>query len=215
MPGDLLNPTQRQCLEALSRDGQTDTLRRCAQIVLLYDDGQPTRQVAQAVGRSRGRVRYWYRQFRDRGMTMFPAVPPVAMSAAADSTSASIPPARQTSSVPEPLAPAQQPEVPSPPALLDSLKNVRAPGVQPDDLLAEAGRKVLRYHFTAMLRHEAGTRLGEDSEALHDMRVATRRMRAAFEVFGEVFRPKVLKTHVKRLRTAGRTLGRVRDLDVS
>jgi CHAD domain-containing protein len=87
--------------------------------------------------------------------------------------------------------------------------------VQPEDALAEAGRKVLRYHFTAMLRHEAGTRLGEDIEALHDMRVATRRMRAAFEVFGEVFKPKVLKSHLKRLRTAGRTLGRVRDLDVS
>jgi hypothetical protein len=140
MPGALLNPTQRQYLEALHRDGQADTLRRCAQIVLLYDDGQPTRQVAQAVGRSRGRVRYWHRQFRDRGMAMFPALPPVTMSAATHSTRASMPLPRQTSSVPEPLAPAPQPDIPPPPALLDFLKDVRAPGVQPEDALAEAGR---------------------------------------------------------------------------
>ena len=215
MPGNLLNPTQRQCLEALSRDGQVDTLRRLAQIVLLYDDGQPTRQVAQAVGRSPGRVRYWHRQFRDRGMAMFPAVPPEALSAAAHSTSTSKPRTRQTSAVPAPLVPAQPPETLSTPALLDFLKDVRAPGVQPEDAIAEAGRKVLRYHFATMLRHEAGTRRGKNIEALHDMRVATRRLRAAFEVFGEVFKPKVLKTHLKRLRTAGRTLGRVRDLDVS
>jgi CHAD domain-containing protein len=125
-----------------------------------------------------------------------------------------MPLALQTSGVPEPLAPVQPPDIPSSPALLDFLKDVQAPDVQPEDALAEAGRKVLRYHFTAMLRHEAGTRRGEDREALHDMRVATRRLRAAFEVFGAVFKPKVLKTHLKRLRTAGRSLGRVRDLDV-
>jgi hypothetical protein len=42
MPGNLLQPEQRQCLEALRRDGQEDTLRRRAQILLSYDDGQPT-----------------------------------------------------------------------------------------------------------------------------------------------------------------------------
>ena len=37
-----------------------------------------------------------------------------------------------------------------------------------------------------MLAHEAGTRLGEDIESLHQMRVATRRMRAALSLFGTV-----------------------------
>ena len=83
-----------------------------------------------------------------------------------------------------------------------------------DDSLAEAGRKVMLYHFAQMLAHEAGTRLGEDIEELHDMRVATRRMRAAFEVFGEAFEPKVLKTQLKGLRATGRALGHPRDMDV-
>lgn len=87
-------------------------------------------------------------------------------------------------------------------------------GVQPDDPLSEAGRKVLLYHFAEMLRHEDGTRLGEDIEELHDMRVATRRMRAAFEVFESAFDAKAIKPHLRGLRATGRALGRVRDLDV-
>lgn len=87
-------------------------------------------------------------------------------------------------------------------------------GIVPADDLAEAGRKVMRYHFAEMLRHEAGTRQGVDIEALHDMRVATRRMRAAFEVFSEAFDPGALKLHLKGLRATGRALGQVRDLDV-
>jgi CHAD domain-containing protein len=46
------------------------------------------------------------------------------------------------------------------------------------------------------------------------MRVATRRMRAAFEVFRPFFKPKAVKNHLKGLRATGRALGRVRDLDV-
>jgi CHAD domain-containing protein len=91
---------------------------------------------------------------------------------------------------------------------------MEAAGIQPQDPLAEAGRKVMRYHFAQMLEHEEGTRLGEDIEALHDMRVATRRLRAAFEVFADAFEPGVLKPHLKGLRATGRSLGQVRDLDV-
>jgi CHAD domain-containing protein len=87
-------------------------------------------------------------------------------------------------------------------------------GMNPDDSYAEAGRKVMLYHFAEMLRNEPGTRLGEDIEALHDMRVATRRLRAAFEVFAPAFDPEALKPHLRGLRNTGRTLGRVRDLDV-
>ncbi|MCC7129324.1 MAG: hypothetical protein B6D39_01760 [Anaerolineae bacterium UTCFX2] len=87
-------------------------------------------------------------------------------------------------------------------------------GILRGEPLSEAGRKVMRYHFAQMLRHEAGTRLGEDIEALHDMRVATRRMRAAFEVFGQAFEKRALKPHLNGLRATGRALGAVRDLDV-
>jgi len=91
---------------------------------------------------------------------------------------------------------------------------MKRPGVEATDPLAEAARKVMRFHFAEMLRNEEGTRLGEDIEALHDMRVATRRLRAAFEVFGSAFEPGMLKPHLKGLRLTGRSLGTVRDLDV-
>ena len=97
---------------------------------------------------------------------------------------------------------------------LESLLLKKNPGVNPDDSLSEAGRKVMGYHFAQMVRHEAGTRKGEDIEELHDMRVATRRMRASFEVFSSAFESKAVKTHLKGLRATGRALGRVRDLDV-
>jgi CHAD domain-containing protein len=56
--------------------------------------------------------------------------------------------------------------------------------------------------------------LGKDIEELHDMRVATRRMRTAFDLFGQAFDPKVMKHYLKGLRSVGRVLGDVRDLDV-
>lgn len=92
--------------------------------------------------------------------------------------------------------------------------NEVGPGVQADDHMAEAVRKILRYHFAIMLAHEAGTRSGEDIEDLHDMRVATRRMRSALRLFGSYFQPKAIRRFQKDLRKAGRALGRVRDLDV-
>jgi CHAD domain-containing protein len=93
-------------------------------------------------------------------------------------------------------------------------KKLKSPGVLPDDAMSEAGRKVLRFHFERMLAHEPGTRLGEDIEELHDMRVASRRMRSAFGVFSPYFDPDALQPFLKGLRRTGRALGGVRDLDV-
>jgi triphosphatase len=89
-----------------------------------------------------------------------------------------------------------------------------SPGVKADDHLGEAGRKVLRMHLARMLHFEAGARLGEDAEELHKMRVATRRMRAAWRVFDGAYRPKVQRRYVKELRAIAGALGEVRDIDV-
>jgi CHAD domain-containing protein len=89
-----------------------------------------------------------------------------------------------------------------------------SPGVRVDDSLAEAGRKVLRMHLARMLAFEAGTRSGEDIEDLHKMRVATRRMRAAWRVFDGAYRPKLQRRYVAELRTIAGALGEVRDIDV-
>lgn len=87
-------------------------------------------------------------------------------------------------------------------------------GIIPAENLSEAGRKVMRFQFAFLLANEQGTRLGEDIEALHDMRVSTRRLRAAFDVFGEAYESSTLKPYLKGLRATGRALGDVRDIDV-
>ncbi|OQY19122.1 MAG: hypothetical protein B6I34_09910, partial [Anaerolineaceae bacterium 4572_32.1] len=98
------------------------------------------------------------------------------------------------------------------PSAPDSLAD--NPGLQADDSMAEAARKTFSFHFQRMLYHEPGTRLGQDIEELHDMRVATRRMRAALRVFENYLDMKQMSPFIKGLRHTGRILGAVRDLDV-
>jgi CHAD domain-containing protein/DNA-directed RNA polymerase specialized sigma24 family protein len=88
------------------------------------------------------------------------------------------------------------------------------PPMLPDEAMSEAGRKAMYTHFLKMLANEPGTRLGEDIEFLHDMRVSTRRMRAAYRIFADYYDPKVLAPFNKGLRRTGAMLGAVRDLDV-
>jgi CHAD domain-containing protein len=65
-----------------------------------------------------------------------------------------------------------------------------------------------------MLAKEEGTREGREIEDLHQMRVATRRMRAAWRVFGDAYRPEKTRKMRVRLREIASDLGAVRDLDV-
>ncbi len=90
----------------------------------------------------------------------------------------------------------------------------KRPDILPSDTMTEAAAKTLKFHLAKMLEHEEGTRLGEDPEELHDMRVSTRRMRMALRVFSDYLDPDVLRPVLKGLRRTGRTLGAVRDLDV-
>lgn len=85
--------------------------------------------------------------------------------------------------------------------------------IHADLTIGELAFAVLREQLIAVLQNEAGTRLGRDIEALHDMRVAARRMRAAFSTFREYLSPtaRAIESEVKWLQ---QTLGPVRDLDV-
>jgi CHAD domain-containing protein len=96
----------------------------------------------------------------------------------------------------------------------DQLVVGKTPGVTADDHVAEACRKVLRFHLARMIVREAGVRSGADLEDVHAMRVATRRQRAAWRVFGAAFRPGRTKRHRAELRDVAARLGAVRDLDV-
>ena len=78
---------------------------------------------------------------------------------------------------------------------------------------AEVAFAVLRRHFAAMLANEPGVRLGEDPEDLHDMRVATRRLRATLKLYAD-YLPKRAGRFERDLHWVAGSLGEVRDLDV-
>lgn len=80
--------------------------------------------------------------------------------------------------------------------------------------MQNAGLKVLRLQYGKMLAQQAGVQAGDDIEAVHDMRVAMRRMRVALRVFKPYFPKSSLKRYGKRVKAVGRVLGPIRDIDV-
>jgi triphosphatase len=82
------------------------------------------------------------------------------------------------------------------------------------DSVAQAARKVIARHLRRLQQNDPGTRLGEDPEALHDMRVAVRRLRAALRVFEPAFAVRACTRLRDELRWLGGQLGTVRDVDV-
>jgi CHAD domain-containing protein len=115
---------------------------------------------------------------------------------------------------PKAAAEAAEPEAPAASETPTGRAIPELPPLQTDDPMAEAGRKVMFTHFMKMLANEAGTREGADIEFLHDMRVSTRRLRAAFLIFEPFYEEEAIGQFNKDMRRAGRTLGAVRDLDV-
>jgi CHAD domain-containing protein len=81
------------------------------------------------------------------------------------------------------------------------------------DTIGEVGLAVLRRQFAAFLAKEPGTRIGDDIEELHGMRVASRRLRAALALFAEVLPAGAVRLRPE-LAWIGQTIGAVRDLDV-
>ena len=76
----------------------------------------------------------------------------------------------------------------------------------------------LRAHIRAqaerVLAHDPGTRLGTDTEELHQMRVATRRLRAFFRAGRDLLDPAWAEPVRLELKWLGGELGAVRDQDV-
>ncbi len=85
--------------------------------------------------------------------------------------------------------------------------------IDADSTMGELAFAVLRRQLAILRDKEPGTRLGEDPEELHDMRVATRRLRAALALFSGVL-PVRAQVFREELGWLGRLLGEVRDLDV-
>jgi CHAD domain-containing protein len=183
-----------------------DMYGRRARALLALDAGHTQAEASKHAGLSERRVRYWLAAFRKQGLGIFP-VHVLAESTPAPPLSRPEPP---TQLQPRPKVARRSKSQAKPKAL----KPPDKPGLEASDSMAEAARKTLYFHFQRMLYHEPGTRTGEDIEELHDMRVATRRMRAALRVFGNYLNTKQMAPFAKGLKRTGRTLGAMRDLDV-
>jgi CHAD domain-containing protein len=86
-------------------------------------------------------------------------------------------------------------------------------GISESSTMGELAYAVLRRQVAVLRDKEPGTRIGEDPEELHDMRVASRRLRAALALFAEVL-PVRAQVFREELGWLGGVLGAVRDLDV-
>jgi len=205
--GLLLNEQERELLEKYSNTVSGIQQRR-AHLILLYDDGLLTHQAAEQAGFSRSQARFWKHQFLLEGLLIFPEL--VDRNPVKEASSVTLDLPQEADGKAESQKPADNFTV----VELSFPEPVKRPGILASDSLAEAGRKTWFYLFAEMLQKENPTRSGENIEDLHDMRVATRRMRSAFDVFEEAFKPKTIKRHLKGLRAVGHALGRVRDMDV-
>lgn len=203
-----LSADEKQILVELSRSGPELLIHR-ARLILAYAEGKPTLQASREAGISRGRARFWKRQFLARRMEIFHQEIPEGRGGdeLTDLGLSSQDLQVEISQIDTEDRSLIRNEVPYP-------TRRETIGIIPDDTLAEAGKKVWLYYFAEMLSHEQGTLLGTQIEELHDMRVATRRLRTAFDIFGPAFNPKSIKRHLKGLHTIGRVLGKVRDMDV-
>ncbi|MBV7339074.1 CHAD domain-containing protein [Chloroflexi bacterium TSY] len=97
----------------------------------------------------------------------------------------------------------------------DAKQPAKTRGIQITTHIAEAYRLIWREQFTQMLLTESGVRRDDDIEHVHEMRVAIRRMRAAYLLFGRFFTAETINPLVKNLRRTAKALGHVRDLDVA
>jgi CHAD domain-containing protein len=210
----LLTPAERAVCRELAR--RQDLHGRRARALLAVDAGQTQEEAGRQAGMSERRVRYWQSAFRQDRLKIFPA----RVLARVQATPEAHKNDRRT--IPSPPVPVRAVEttaesVITVPAVLPGKMAVPIlfrERLTPDDTMAQAARKTLALHFGRMTQHEAGVRQGGEIESVHDMRVATRRMRAALRVFSEFLEADRAGALARDLRRVGRLLGGVRDMDV-
>jgi CHAD domain-containing protein len=88
------------------------------------------------------------------------------------------------------------------------------PGFDCEEAFAAAAARVVRVRAGEVFDHAGGVLDTDEIEHLHDMRVATRRLRAALEVFEPCFPRKRFRKALKRVKSLADALGERRDADV-
>ena len=93
-------------------------------------------------------------------------------------------------------------------------KTYEIDGITPEMPLTACAQHIIVTRFREMMAYKTEASDLTDMEFVHDMRVASRRLRAAMDSFRDCFEKKQFKTHYKQVKTITRTMGAVRDLDV-
>jgi CHAD domain-containing protein len=89
------------------------------------------------------------------------------------------------------------------------------PGLDCDESFSLAAVRVVEARCVEVFAHSGAVLALDDIEPGHDMRVATRRLRAALEMFRPCFPKRAYKRALKPLKALADALGERRDRDVS
>jgi CHAD domain-containing protein len=86
--------------------------------------------------------------------------------------------------------------------------------VTPDEPYRRAGARIVRVRARELFEHADGVLDTRDIERVHDMRVASRRLRAVLEIFAPCFPPSEFRGVLKDVKQLADALGERRDPDV-
>ena len=89
------------------------------------------------------------------------------------------------------------------------------PDLSPNDSYAEAAAKIVAVRGAELTEHAQGVLDTGDIERVHDMRVSTRRLRAALEIFEPCFPAKAHQEALREVKRLADSLGERRDRDVA
>jgi CHAD domain-containing protein len=89
------------------------------------------------------------------------------------------------------------------------------PDLTEEDTYGEAAAKIVAVRTDELTEHARGVLDTGDIERVHDMRVATRRLRAALEVFEPCFPGKPYRQALREVKRLADGLGERRDRDVA
>ena len=196
----VLPPGDARVLRAIA-DRDDGVFSRRARAILRWIEEPDAERAAAACGLRPGQVRFWVRAFERSGLGAFPPglLPPEDGETVAPAAT----PGAAADAIPAPAAPAMRP----------STRHAKRLRIRADDPVIEILGRIVAVQRGRLKRLEAGACAG-DEEAVHDMRVAIRRLRAILRIGRPYLKRKALRRLRRGLRTAARTLGAVRDLDV-
>lgn len=91
---------------------------------------------------------------------------------------------------------------------------IKIDNISPEKPLNVCARRIIIGYFQEMMSHKKGASDDISIEFVHDMRVASRRLRAAMDNFAVCFESEQFKKLYKQVKIMTQTMGAVRDLDV-